>query len=233
MLNLLSALQQADAAFPSGSFAFSNGIEGLAATGARLDQPALAGVLAAVLRHRWAPCDRVALVQAWRAGTATDRPATHRLDTHRLAAIDRALEAATLPESLRRGSRRNGAALLAAHVRLATPGASELRHALDAGAVLGHLPIVQGALWRGVGLDEATAVQVSAYTVASGLASAAVRLGCLGALAAQAALRDALPLAAELSRPPVGDAEGLGGSLPWLDVACARHQGASLRLFAS
>lgn len=223
MLSLLPALQQADAAFPGGGFAFSNGIEGLNAMGARLDGPALAGVMEAVLRHRWAPCDRIVLVQAWRVGS----------DVTRLAEIGRALEAATLPESLRLGSCRNGAALLAAHVRLGTPGASTLKAALEADGILSHLPLLQGALWRAVGLDEATATQVSGYTVASGLASAAVRLGCLGALAAQAALRDVLPLIAKLSRSPVPDIGRLGGFLPWLDIACARQQGASLRLFAS
>ncbi len=223
MLSLLPALQQADAAFPSGGFAFSNGIEGLDAMGVRLDGPALAGVMAAVLRHRWAPCDRIALVQAWRSGS----------DAARLAEIDQALEAATLPESLRRGSRRNGAALLAAHVRLGTPGASAFQEALQADAILGHLPVLQGALWQAVGLDEDAATQVSGYTVASGLASAAVRLGCLGALAAQAALRDALPLIAKLARDPVPGIDRLGGVLPWLDIACARQQSASLRLFAS
>ena len=223
MLSLLPALQQADAAFPSGGFAFSNGVEGLDAMGVRLGGPALAGVMEAVLRHRWAPCDRIALVQAWRAGS----------DVPRLAEIGRALEAATLPESLRLGSRRNGAALLAAHVRLGTPGASTLQQALEADAVLGHLPLLQGALWRAARLDEAAAIQVSGYTVASGLASAAVRLGCLGALPAQAALRDVLPLIAALSCAPVPDIDRLGGFLPWLDIACARQQGAPLRLFAS
>lgn len=223
MLSLLPALQQADAGFPSGGFAFSNGIEGLDAMGARLDGPALTGVMEAVLRHRWAPCDRIALAQAWRAGP----------DVARLAGIDRALEAATLPESLRRGSCRNGAALLAAHVRLGTPGAAALRAALDAEVLLGHLPTLQGALWRASGLDEDAATQVSGYTVASGLSSAAVRLGCLGALPAQAALRDVLPVIAELSRAPVPGIDRLGGVLPWLDIACARQQGASLRLFAS
>ena len=223
MLSLLPALQQADAAFPSGGFAFSNGVEGLDALGMRLNGPALAGIIEAVLRHRWAPCDRAALVQAWRAGS----------DVARLAEIDRALEVATLPESLRRGSRRNGAALLAAHVRIDTPGASALQAALQAEIILGHLSVLQGALWRAAGLEEDAAIQVSGYTVASGLASAAVRLGCLGALPAQTALRDALPLIAALSRAQVPDIDQLGGSLPWLDIACARQQGASLRLFAS
>ena len=223
MLSLLPALQQADAAFPSGGFAFSNGIEGLDAMGARLDGPALAGVMEAVLRHRWAPCDRTALAQAWRAGS----------DVARLAEIGRALEAATLPESLRRGSRRNGAALLAAHVRLGTPGASALQAALDADAIVGHLPLLQGALWQASGLDEDAATQVSGYTVASGPAPGGGRGGARAPLPAQAALRDVLPLIAALSCAPVPDIDRLGGFLPWLDIACARQQGASLRLFAS
>lgn len=223
MLSLLPALQQADAAFPSGGFAFSNGVEGLDALGMRLNGPALAGVMEAVLRHRWAPCDRIVLVQAWRAAS----------DVACLAEIDRALDAATLPESLRRGSRRNGAALLAAHARLDTPGAAALQAALQAETILGHLPVLQGALWQAAGLDEDAAIQVSGYTVASGLASAAVRLGCLGALPAQAALRGALPLIAALSRAQMPSIDQLGGGLPWLDIACARQQGASLRLFAS
>ena len=225
MLNLLSALQQADTAFPSGGFAFSNGMEGLAASGAALDGAGLSGVLTAVLRHRWAPCDRIALALAWRAGA----------DAGPLAAIDGAIEAATVPETLRQGSRRNGAALLAAHVRLATRGAAALQAALDDGRLLGHLPVLQGVLWLGAGLDQPTAILVSGYTLASGMVSAAVRLGCLGTLAAQGALGHALPLIAALAATPVAEAdlERLAGSLPWLDAACARHQTAALRLFAS
>ncbi|MFJ5487624.1 urease accessory protein UreF, partial [Hansschlegelia beijingensis] len=37
MIGQLLAIWQADAAFPSGGFAFSNGMEGLAAGGAALD----------------------------------------------------------------------------------------------------------------------------------------------------------------------------------------------------
>jgi hypothetical protein len=39
--DLLTILQHADSAFPSGSFAFSNGIEGLAAMNAPLDRSGL------------------------------------------------------------------------------------------------------------------------------------------------------------------------------------------------
>ncbi len=167
MLAALTALQQADTAFPSGSFAFSNGLEGLVAENPAFDEAALARTVAAALRFRWAGTDRVALILAHRAGRAIER----------LAAIDAAVEAASLSEPMRVGSRRNGASLLASHSRLGTPGAADLRAALRAGRMLGHLPTVQGALWPGLGLDERTAASVSGYLFASGLTSAAVRLG--------------------------------------------------------
>ena len=58
MLQRLIALQQADSAFPSGSFAFSNGIEGLAALLDGLGGAELGHAVEAVLRHRWAGSDR-------------------------------------------------------------------------------------------------------------------------------------------------------------------------------
>ena len=67
--------------------------------------------------------------------------------------IDHAVEAATLAEPFRSGSKRNGNALLAAHVRLKTPGAVELRTRIEDGAALGHLPVVQGLVWRARGIE--------------------------------------------------------------------------------
>jgi len=77
-VSLLAALQQADAGFPSGGFAFSNGIEGLAALGQRFDAAGLAGLLAGVLRHRWAGCDRVAVARAWDCGADAAAPGEPR-----------------------------------------------------------------------------------------------------------------------------------------------------------
>ena len=142
MNDLLTILQHADSAFPSGSFAFSNGIEGLAAMNAPLDRSGLRDVVAMFLQHRWVTSDRVAVALAHRAGDDFDK----------LAEIDHAVEAATLAEPLRNGSKRNGNALLAAHVRLGTKGATELRSHIEAGNAHGHLPIVQGFVWRARGI---------------------------------------------------------------------------------
>lgn len=223
MTGLLVALQQADSAFPSGSFAFSNGIEGLASLCGRFDRSQLATIVTAVLRHRWESADRVALVHAYRAGD----------DLGAIAAIDDALEAATLAEPLRTGSKRNGAALLAAHVRLATPGAARLRAHIDAGHAYGHLQVVQGFVWRALGLSEEFAVAVSGYTTAAGLVAAAVRLGRIGAIDAQAALASALAVIADTVKTPVAPDAAIESFTPWLDSATARHARASLRLFVN
>ena len=226
MLAALTALQQADTAFPSGSFAFSNGLEGLIADNPAFDEAALARTIAAALRFRWAGTDRVALILAHRAGPAIER----------LAAIDAAVEAASLSEPMRVGSRRNGASLLASHARLGTPGAASLRAAVRAGALIGHLPTVQGALWPGLGLDERTAASVSGYLFASGLTSAAVRLGAIGAIEAQRTLGGALPIIAELLEEPVPEPTGaveLTGFTPLIEIAAMRQAQAELRLFAN
>ncbi|CAO4184029.1 Urease accessory protein UreF [Methylorubrum populi] len=226
MLAALTALQQADTAFPSGSFAFSNGIEGLVAGNPGFDDAALARTVTAGLRFRWAGTDRVALILAHRAGGATGR----------LAEIDAALEAAALPEPMRTGSRRNGASLLASHARLGTQGAAALRGAVRAGTLLGHLATVQGALWAVLGLDERMAASVSGYLFVSGLTSAAVRLGVVGAIEAQRVLGDALPLIATLLDEPVPEPEDgivLTGFTPLIEIAAMRQAQAELRLFAN
>jgi urease accessory protein UreF len=53
LIDLLTILQHADSSFPSGSFAFSNGIEGLSAKTAELNRRGLQDVVTMFLRHRW------------------------------------------------------------------------------------------------------------------------------------------------------------------------------------
>jgi urease accessory protein len=227
VLSRLLSLQQADAAFPSGSFAFSNGIEGLVASDPAFDTASLIWTLTGLVRSRWAESDRVALILAHRTGP----------DPSGLGRIDAAVEAATLVEAMRIGSRRNGASLLTTHVRLATTGAEDLSAAIRSGLMLGHLATVQGALWRALGLSEPEAAAVAGYQLVSGLVSAAVRLGQIGAIQGQQALQTVLPLVAEIAERPVAEEPGgaivLTGFTPLIEVAAMRHARADLRLFAN
>ncbi|WP_158810497.1 urease accessory protein UreF [Beijerinckia sp. L45] len=229
-LNQFLALQHADSSFPSGGFAFSNGIEGLAALGA-LSEGALARIILGALRHRWAGADRIALMAAFRAGG----------DIAVLARIDAAIEAATLAESLRLGSRRHGQSFLAAHVRLATPGADALRDAVRSGTMLGHVTALQGALWRALGMSEADAVVISGYQAVASLTTAAVRLGQIGAIEAQRVMAQVLPHLADLTddNPDAAIAAVTNADpvlisfIPFIEIAAARHAHADLHLFSN
>jgi len=221
MIGQLLAIWQADAAFPSGGFAFSNGMEGLAAGGAALDPDALRRVIEGALRRRWATADRPALLGALARA--------HDLDA--VAEIDREIEATTLAEPFRSGSRKNGAGLLAAHVRIGTPGAREWQGRVRSGAAFGHLAATQGVVWRGAGLDAQGASLASGYMAASGFVTAAIRLGIIGAVAAQSVLRDLLGVVAELAAAPAP--ARIESFSPRLDVAAIRHARGELRLFAN
>jgi urease accessory protein len=220
---MLQAIWQADGAFPSGSFAFSWGVEGVVAARPDLDQGALAELTATIIRQRWLTCDRVALVQAFRAGGNLDA----------IADIDRNVEASTFGSTMRDGSRRNGGSFLASHARLGDVTALRLRAAVRSGICLGHIAVMQGAVWQAMGLDELLAQLASAYGVASGVIAAAVRLGAIGALDGQKILRGCLPLIETLVADPVPDDAQLSSFIPFLEIAAARHARADLRLFAN
>jgi urease accessory protein len=223
MLSILQAIWQADGTFPSGSFAFSYGVEGVVALRSELDGTALAELTATVIRQRWSTCDRIALVQAFRAAG----------DLHAIAAIDRDVEASTFGSTMRDGSRRNGGSFLASHARLGDGTALRLREAVRAGVCLGHIAVMHGAVWQAMGLDERLAQLASAYGVASGVTAAAVRLGAIGALEGQKVLRGCLPSIEMLVSQPVPDDAELSSFVPFLEIAAARHARADLRLFVN
>ena len=150
---------------------------------APLDRSGLENVATTFLRHRWATSDRVALAFAHRANSDLDR----------VGEIDHAVEAATLSEPLRTGSKRNGNALLAAHVRLQTPGAADLRALIGDGKALGHLPVVQGFVWRARGDERGRCHRwCQAIRRRQDSFAAAVRLGRIGAVEAQTVLASGL-----------------------------------------
>jgi urease accessory protein len=223
MPSTLYAFWQADASFPSGSFAFSYGIEG--AVGLRQGMPAdqLAQLVKATMRHRWSSFDRIAALRAFRANG----------DIAAVAAVDREVDASSLFAAMRNGSRRNGAAFLTSHARLGNGIARRLREAVHTDECLGHIAVMQGAVWSTVGLDEQLVQLTSGYTVASGLIAAAIRLGAIGALQGQAILRDCLPLIEELVAVSVPDDAEMESFLPFLDIASAHHAQTDLRLFAN
>lgn len=223
MLSLLHTIWQADGSFPSGAFAFSYGLEGVVALRPKLDTDALSELLCTIIRQRWMTFDRIALLQASRALGDLDE----------LGRVDREVEASIFGGSMRDGSRRNGQSFLASHARLGDTAALRLREAIRSGTCHGHLAVMQGAVWQAMGLDESLVQLASAYGVASGATSAAVRLGAIGALEGQKVLRDALALINSSIAEPVPGKFELASFTPFIDIAAARHAQADLRLFVN
>jgi len=222
LLALLRGLQFADGQFPSGGFAFSWGIESLAADGL-LTRAGWPDFLAGQMEHRWAPHDRPLIAHAFRA--ARDHAA--------LVELDELAEALSIASAAREGSRRAGAALLGTHARLGTPGAAEYRALVTAETTPGHLPVVMGLVLAGAGLDLQTALAVSAHSSAQSLGSAAVRLGLIGALDAQSALQRLQPRLSELIADPIPPVDDIGSFTPLTDIAMMRHPFQQQQLFSN
>jgi urease accessory protein len=219
---LLTALQFGDGQFPGGGFAFSWGLETLVVD-SMLDRAAFSDFLSGQLRYRWASFDRVLIGAAFAA--AEDLP--------RLLELDDLTDAFLTVDAARRGSRRAGGALLGTHLRLGTAGAAGLKAAVEAGQGYGHLPIVQGLVFAGLGLDEASALGIGAYTMAQALCTAAIRLGLIGHLDAQRALSRLRPEISDLVAGGRSDLDDISTFVPVADIAMMRHSGQSQRLFSN
>jgi urease accessory protein len=220
---LLGALQYADSFFPSGSNAFSWGLETLRADGEIGSAQQVAQFLEGQLVHRWASFDAPVLVSAIRADARFDR----------LEFLDHLVEAMTLAPELREGSRRAGASLLKVHCGLGTPGAEEYRGSVAQRKARGHLPVVQGLLWNATGLSEEACRAVSAHTLCTGIVGAALRLGLIGHLDAQKILLQVRPVVVELLQTPAGNVADLYTCTPHAEIAAMRHEVQDSRLFAN
>lgn len=219
---LLLALQHGDSFFPSGSVAFSCGLEGLCRDGLVRDAKDLLGFIEGQLRGWWGTCDLPAILAAYRS----------RGDLEQVAAVDAALEALTLPQQLREGSRRSGAALLGVHEKLGNPGAAPYRVMVRSKAVPGHLPAVQGLLWFHIGASEASACVMSAHAATVSLLGAALRLAVVGHIDAQRILTKTHRIIGEIvADPPLTDLDSLSSYAPAAEIAAMRHETRDSRLF--
>jgi len=218
----LALLQLGDSAFPAGGFAFSWGIEGLAADGMLSDRDDLDRVIADHLTQRWATMDRILLRRAWRAA-----------DTDAIAAIDRLAECTTPSAEMREGSRRAGRALLGVWVKLAGSLSVSYRVRVSADIRLGHLPVVQAITGRDAGLGLDAAELVSGWTLVTGLVSAAVRLGLIGHIESQQSLSRARALLAELLTEAPHDDAMPSSFTPFIDIAVSRGPLRHVRMFTT
>ena len=219
---LLTALQFGDSGFPAGGFAFSWGLEGLAADGLVEDAADVADIVREQLIYRWNSMDRILLRRACRAA-----------DLAALEVVDLQADQATLSASMRVGSRRAGRALLGTSTRLGHVEARDYRVAVAANPRLGHLPVAQALVFQAAGLPVAMVEALSGWGVISGLASAAVRLGLIGHIQAQEMTIALRPVLSRLLTQSVPEAAPLASFTPLTDIALARAASRHIRLFAT
>ncbi|MEL6997520.1 MAG: urease accessory UreF family protein [Pseudomonadota bacterium] len=212
---LLRLMQTADSAFPSGAFAFSNGLETLAAEGVVPDRIPLATVLLDQIAPRWIEFDRY-FVRA--AVLAED-----------IAAIDRDCDLRQTVPELCAASQRMGRALLTSHARIGTAGAAAYlaRPRVEAPA---HAPVVQGLVGRVLELTPEEAEAGAFHGLLAGFSAAAVRLGKIGAISAQELVAQAIAHHAPAFETAP---EAPSAFAPIADIAAQRRDAAAVNLFAT
>jgi len=218
---LLTLLQITDTSFPTGSFAFSNGLETLVREGIVAGSDDMSAFLRNHFVPRWLSFDRWFLRTAYAAAH----------DIKRLAEIDRECEAHNTVETFAAASRQVGRASLISHSRMGTAGTTEYLDLVQSDGVPGHAPVVQGMIARNQDIEVSPAETGALFAAVSAALSAAVRLGTIGAIQSQqilTVLRD--DLVAGLGRPVPKLPHAFS---PLTDIAGMRHGTFATRLFAA
>jgi len=194
-------LQLCDSSFPSGAFNCSWGLEGLVADGTIAHGTDLCGLVVEQLRHRWATFDRVV---AHLVVTALDRPHPDLAATiDAIVAVDRRVEAMSLPPAQREASRDTGRTFLRSAASVVGGEPAEHLAALEALDAPMHLAVTLPLVLRVVGASMRVIDVVSGLQLVQQLASAGLRLGVVGHVGAQSVVaRGREELGVLLAEPP-------------------------------
>ena len=225
-LGLLTCLQLADSAFPSGFYTMSHGLEGFSQA-KWVERDDLEDLLRGVLRHSVGPGDATALARAHDAVGAGDWA--------RVVEVDSSLHASKLNAEMRKASVRSGHQVTdVALEAFGGPQLQEWSRLVTSKATPGCQPVAAAVVHAsmGVGAEEAVISDLSAF--AASFLGAALRLRLTDHRHLQVVLHaladDIAEVAAQAARRELDD---MGGFAPMADVASAQHEQAPARLFAS
>jgi urease accessory protein len=213
-------LQLADAAFPTGGFAHSGGLEAAVQLG-EIDRSTLRAFVEGVL---------------WQAGqTSLPFVRAAREAPDRLVEHDAICHAFLTSQVASRASRAQGRAFASTCARVfPLPPLGRIDEAVRAKALHGHHAPVFGAALAALGVDGAEALRLFLHQVLRGATSAAVRLGLVGPLEAQRLQHEVGPLA---ERVLVSCAEltldAVAQPAPLVDLFGSLHDRLYARLFLS
>jgi urease accessory protein len=213
--------QLADAAFPSGGFVHSGGLEAAWRWGQLPDTGRLVEFLEAQL------------VQTAESMAPLVR-AVHR-EPSRLIELDRRCNVMLSNHVANRASLAQGKALVVAAQRaFGLPALAELGRLVRNRAIEGHLAPLFGAMTAALAIDTETTVRLFLYIGARGLLSSAVRLNVVGPLEAQAVQFRLGPFVEQLvTRRSQLRAEDAAQTAPALELLQMTHDRIYSRLFQS
>lgn len=212
-MSLLRVLQLADSAFPTGTYAFSDGLETLTQGGAVRTADDLMAFLCGQLAHGWGRQDAPACALAWGAGA------------EEMIELDALLDDLKLVEGPRRASLRVGANLRRAALHLWSAELSTL-------PITRHHAVTFGAVAHALGLPREDTVTAYVSSWVLGRVTSATRLMKLGGLDAQRCAAQCEEMAQGCIRNALGATpDDLNSFAPLLDIAA--HEQATLphRLF--
>jgi urease accessory protein len=215
----LLAWQLADAAFPTGGFAHSSGLEAAWQSGEIPNLAALEAFAVAVLEQTG--CGLVPLLNA-----------AYR-DPSRFDSLDQLADVFLTNPVANRASRVQGRALAATAARIWPSGPVDAVAArVDAG--LGHQGPVMGAVFAALNLPLTVARQVCLYTAVRGVLAAAVKLGIAGSYESQRIQHGLIPVIAAVAKRACDfDEKDLAQTAPVIDLLQAAHDRLYSRLFQS
>lgn len=224
ILNLLRLMQCNDSSFPSGTFAFSNGLETLVNEGRVQGATGISEVIETQILPRWLSLDRYFVGQAFECDGDPDR----------VADVDRQCHLYNTNHDLAQASRRIGRALLNVHGKIQTPGVEAYQAMISSTRAMdraGYEPVVQGLISSALGLGKHQAEVAALNSTLMGFVSSAVRLGKLGAIQAQAILAAVSIIAAKRleDEPPAFPSS----FSPLADIAVMRKASGGANLFAT
>ena len=223
---LLTSLQFADSAFPSGFYTMSHSLE--AYSQARLvSRDGVQPLLAELLLHSVGPGDATALAAAHRAAAGGDIDLVQE--------VDQRLFASKLNAEMRTASVRSGHQLidlgaeLIEHALLAEYGERVRVHRTP-----GCQPVAAGVVYAANGVTTRDAVASDLFAFSASFVGAALRLRLTDHRHAQRILLDTAGVMEQATHAALErDLADVGGCAPMADVMSAQHERAEARLFSS